>query len=715
MPYDDYRTDQGLTPVISKRAPTSKDKGFELGTMWIDTVLNDVYVLTSVKNNAANWEGTGGGTGSFSALSVNPGNATVTAGNLTVVAGTITASALTAGVVQTSGAGTFGSSKGNDGQILVSSSAGVPAWANITSTGGTCVITDGPNTINIEATGGTSSTFPTDSGTANPVAGATTVAGGTNINTSAAGGTITINLDDSITTVGAVTAGANLSMSAGACTVTSTTNAVKSIYLHANAGTTETIEIYSDQGNSVDSVYIHSDDGGLTLTSGLATADAINITATNAAGGIDVDAGTAGINIAAANGPVSLISGTGNVSIGADSAAHGVTVGSTTGSSTTTLQSGTGGLALTSTALADIDAVGALSLNSSAGVINLGNDVVSQDINIGTNGARTITIGNGTGATSIVIPCGTGALNLGVNGTVHNTAIGSTTGSSQFTAQTGTGPLTLTAGGNLVTTCAGTTTFDAVGAIEINSSGAAISIGNDAVNQNITIAGAGVRTVAVGSESGASQTDIKCGTGGCNIGTSANAHTTTIGSTNSTSATTIQSGSNALNITGNGAVNLDAVGVLELNSSAAAIGIGNDAVAQAINIGTGAAARPITIGNSTTTTAVLINSGTGGVGIGTNAVAQTVTIGNTTGASKVDLRSGSGGVEVHDSDLTFGTAAKGIVFQAGPKIIAGSGAPTGVTAPQGSLYLNVAGSSTSNRLYVNTDGGTTWTNVTTAA
>lgn len=715
MPYDDYRVDQGLTPVISKRAPTSKDKGFELGTMWIDTVLNDVYVLTSVKNNAANWEGTGGGTGSFSALSVNPGNATITAGNLAVTAGTITASALGAGVVQTSGAGTFGSSKGTNGQILVSSTAGVPAWANITSTGGSCVISDGPNTINIEATGGTSSSFPTDSGTANPVAGATTVAGGTNINTAGSGGTVTINLDDSITTVGAITAGANLSMSAGACTVTSTTNTVKSIYLHANAGTTETIEIYSDQGNAVDSVYIHSDDGGLTLTSGLATADAINITATNAGGGIDIDAGTAGINIAAANGPVSLISGTGNVSVGADAAAHNVTVGSTTGSSTTTLQSGTGGLALTSTAIADIDAVGILSLNSSGGVINLGNDVVSQDINIGTNGARTITIGNGTGATSVVIPCGTGALNLGVNGTVHNTAIGSTTGSSQFTAQTGTGPLTLTAGGNLVTTCAGTTTFDAVGAIEINSSGAAISIGNDAVNQNITIAGAGVRTVAVGSESGASETDIKCGTGGCNVGTSANAHTTTVGSTNSTSATTIQSGSNALNVTGNGAVNVDAVGVLELNSSAAAIGLGNDAVAQAINIGTGAAARPITIGNGTTTTAVLINSGTGGVGIGTNAVAQTVTIGNTTGASMVDLRAGSGGVAVHDTDLSFTTAGKGIVFQAGPKIIAGSGAPSAITAPQGSLYLNVAGSSTSNRLYVNTDGGTTWTNVTTAA
>lgn len=44
----------------------------------------------------------------------------------------------------------------------------------------------------------------------------------------------------------------------------------------------------------------------------------------------------------------------------------------------------------------------------------------------------------------------------------------------------------------------------------------------------------------------------------------------------------------------------------------------------------------------------------------------------------------------------------------------GSGAPT-ITAAQGSLYLRTDGSSISTRLYVNTTGSTTWTNVTTAA
>lgn len=44
----------------------------------------------------------------------------------------------------------------------------------------------------------------------------------------------------------------------------------------------------------------------------------------------------------------------------------------------------------------------------------------------------------------------------------------------------------------------------------------------------------------------------------------------------------------------------------------------------------------------------------------------------------------------------------------------GTGAPT-VSAAQGSLYLRRDGTTTNNRMYVNTNGSTTWTAVTTAA
>ena len=56
--------------------------------------------------------------------------------------------------------------------------------------------------------------------------------------------------------------------------------------------------------------------------------------------------------------------------------------------------------------------------------------------------------------------------------------------------------------------------------------------------------------------------------------------------------------------------------------------------------------------------------------------------------------------------LVFGTTAGfGVYF--------GSGVPT-VSAAQGSLYLCSNGSSTSTRLYVNTNGTTGWTAITTA-
>lgn len=62
-----------------------------------------------------------------------------------------------------------------------------------------------------------------------------------------------------------------------------------------------------------------------------------------------------------------------------------------------------------------------------------------------------------------------------------------------------------------------------------------------------------------------------------------------------------------------------------------------------------------------------------------------------------------------------GTAGFGILFSAASSnfgIFYGSGAPT-LSAYRGSLYLRIDGGSTTTRMYVNADGGTTWTGVTT--
>jgi hypothetical protein len=116
-------------------------------------------------------------------------------------------------------------------------------------------------------------------------------------------------------------------------------------------------------------------------------------------------------------------------------------------------------------------------------------------------------------------------------------------------------------------------------------------------------------------------------------------------------------------------LDLDAVGVLSINSSAAAINVGNDAVAQAINIGTGAAARTLTIGNVSGTTGIVVNTGTNGLDINTTG-AGTVTVDTSlfsidstltsnitvTGAAQdLYLASSGGGISIN-SDAASATA-----------------------------------------------------------
>lgn len=49
-----------------------------------------------------------------------------------------------------------------------------------------------------------------------------------------------------------------------------------------------------------------------------------------------------------------------------------------------------------------------------------------------------------------------------------------------------------------------------------------------------------------------------------------------------------------------------------------------------------------------------------------------------------------------------------------PYICSGTGPPT-FAAPKGTLFVNLGGSGTANRLYINTTGSTVWAAVTTAS
>lgn len=72
------------------------------------------------------------------------------------------------------------------------------------------------------------------------------------------------------------------------------------------------------------------------------------------------------------------------------------------------------------------------------------------------------------------------------------------------------------------------------------------------------------------------------------------------------------------------------------------------------------------------------------------------------------------GNTVQNDGIQLMNGPTGTALTVQPTITGGAGAPTH-TAAQGSLYLRTDGSSTSTRLYVNTNGATTWTNFTSAA
>ena len=140
----------------------------------------------------------------------------------------------------------------------------------------------------------------------------------------------------------------------------------------------------------------------------------------------------------------------------------------------------------------------------------------------------------------------------------------------------------------------------------------------------------------------------------------------------------------AATLTGTGATTITTDNTLNLSSAAgAALTVTSGTTGAlnldsgstgAVNVGAGASAKTVTVGNTTGTTALNLNSGTGGitlltgttgvvsvtsgttgsvtldsgttgsVNVGTGASAKTITVGNITGATSMNIKSGTGGI-----------------------------------------------------------------------
>ena len=179
--------------------PTVNNYNFDLGTIWVNWSTNDAFILVNIEANVAEW------------VRINNQNLTVNGNTGSAVSVDDVIYIVGSGVLETSGTGstlTIEHTSASDGQLIIGELGGDPAWGNLTSSGGTMDITEGPGTLNIDIKSGFlgAQDFATDSGTATITGNTITIAGGTNINTAGAGSTVTINLDNDVVLAGNLTA-----------------------------------------------------------------------------------------------------------------------------------------------------------------------------------------------------------------------------------------------------------------------------------------------------------------------------------------------------------------------------------------------------------------------------------------------------------------------------------------------------------------------------
>lgn len=222
---------------------------------------------------------------------------TVLAGGITSTGTTTLVDLVTPGVVQVNAAQQLFADDGTgDGQILISSNAGAPQWRNLTAGIGIAVA-NGPNSITISTTGD-DLTAHTDAGDAVEAAHALTFHGGTNINTSGAGSTVTINLDPSIILAGSVFAGSTITAVNG---IVSNTGDIKAL----------TGDITTSVGDIISGGGVHAGNG-LSVNAGGINSNGPTILNDLNQGVVQA---TAGGQLFSSDSPIQgqfLISGTGN-------------------------------------------------------------------------------------------------------------------------------------------------------------------------------------------------------------------------------------------------------------------------------------------------------------------------------------------------------------------------------------------------------------------
>ena len=287
--------------------------------------------------------------------------------------------------------------------------------------------------------------------------------------------------------------------------------------ISGGGGGSGTLQEAYEAGNTINAT-AGEGDIGFTLTSADFTVDGLNdflIGASTALANFTVDAGVISLD----STDDSNFTMTAN-----DAGAKTLTIAATNAGA------GNGNVAISADGTVDMDGAGDVSVNSSGGAINIGDDADTGAINVGTGAAaRNIAIGNATGATALDIDSGTGGTTIDSTGTISIDGVGN----SNFTTDAGDLTLSTTTSGDVnvnsvdaVSVTSGTTTdIQSTGNVTVDSSGGDIGIGTDADTGAINIGtAASSRVIGVGNTTGTTATTVSAGTGGITL----DATTTTV-------------------------------------------------------------------------------------------------------------------------------------------------------------------------------------------
>lgn len=382
--------------------------------------------------------------------------------------------------------------------------------------------------------------------------------------------------------------------------------------------------------------------GSINVVATEAAADAIVIDASDAAGGIDIDCGTGGFDVLTTGGGFSIDG----------QAASNITV--TAAGLDLSLQ-GVGGAVNVTSTQTENDAIlieasaanGGVQIRAGTGGILIGDEADTTGLtfgNIAPTASRNITIGSGTVVTAAVtddISIGDGGATTNANSIKH---------------------VDINNGGVAVGIVR---TYIASGAVTSGTHTTEIATGNVAAGTaTVSIStGTGTKTVTVGNADANTTIGLN---GATAINTNVNAaFSANVGTSTGTVAIGNIGNSGAMSLESASTIDLDAAGAISINSTGAALNIGNDADAFAVNVGTGAAARTVTVGNTTGASALVLQAGTG-----------EITMTGTVKQIDAELMGQTG---VYVPAFTMGTAAV-LGTNAG-------GAPSGATGAVNNLVL----------------------------